>query len=124
MNVDKLKRAIELFEDETSDMTFSQRISELRNAFMWNVFYTIKKIKKYGKKADISEDAIYIQEEGIKQFHLLEKLYFAELKAAARTGKSEKDVDQEWLKRIRESPSSLGSIVRSMSKETEEVKTG
>lgn len=110
--MDRLDQAIAAFEDENSDVPFSLRFSDLRSAFMWNAFETIKHIKKHGLKAPISAEAEYIQIEGMKQFRQLEKLYEAEMRAAARIGKGEKDVDKEWITRIRESPSTLGDIVR------------
>lgn len=110
--MDRLDKAIKEFEDETSDVPFSIRLSNLRSAWMWNVFETMKDIKKHGKNSQMSEEKIYIQEQGIKQFALIEKMYNSELKAAKAEGKKVVDVDSEMLKKIKEKESSIGAIVR------------
>lgn len=117
--MDKLDKALAAFNDENSDMPFSERFSMLRRAWMDNAFETIVYIKKNGAKNPISEDKRYIQEEGIKQFSLMEKMYNAELKAAERSGKKQVDVDMEWLKKIKEGESTMGNIVRTTQKANE-----
>lgn len=111
---DKLDRAIAQFEDENSTLTFSERFSNLRQAFMWNAFNAIKTIKKYGVKSPRSADEDYIQVEGMKQFGILEKMYCAELRANKLEGKNAEDLDKSWLKKIRESDSTIGQIVQSL----------
>lgn len=111
---DRLDKAIEEFENENSEISFSIRLSNLRSAWMWNVFETMKDIKKHGKNSQISEEKIYIQEQGIKQFALIEKMYNSELKAAKLEGKKLGDIDKEWLQKIKEGESTIGSIVRDM----------
>lgn len=112
--MDKLDKAIAAFEDEESDIPFSERFSMLRRAWMDNAFETMMFIKKKGLKEPLSEEKRYIQEEGIKQFSIMEKMYNSELKAAEKSGKKQDDVDNEWLKRIKEIPSTMGSVVRDM----------
>ena len=121
--MDKLDRALAAFNDENSDMPFSERFSMLRRAWMDNAFETIVYIKKNGAKNPVSEDKRYIQEEGIKQFSLMEKMYNAELKAAERSGKKQVDVDMEWLKKIKEGESTMGNVVRDMRDSPNKEKT-
>lgn len=112
MKMDKLDRAIAAFEDPESDEPFSERINALRKGWTDNAFETMKFIKANGLKNPVSEDKAYIQIEGIKQFRIMEKMYEAELRLAARTGRTKDDIDADWLKKIKESPSTLGDIVR------------
>jgi hypothetical protein len=119
--MDKLDNAIAAFEDENSELPFSERFSMLRWAWLDNAFDTMKFIKKKGIKDPVSENARYIQEEGIKQFSLMEKMYNMELKAGEKSSKNQDDVDAEWLNRIKRSPSSMGSIVRDMRDSNEEI---
>ena len=121
--MDKLDKALAAFNDENSDMPFSERFSMLRRAWMDNAFETIVYIKKNGAKNPVSEDKRYIQEEGIKQFSLMEKMYNAELKAAERSGKKQVDVDMEWLKKIKEGESTMGNVVRDMRDSPNKEKT-
>jgi hypothetical protein len=110
--MDKLDNAIAAFEDENSELPFSERFSMLRWAWLDNAFDTMKFIKKKGIKNPVSEDATYIQEQGIKQFSLMEKMYNMELKAGEKKGKKQEDIDTDWLKEIKKSKSSIGDIVR------------
>ncbi|MEO7049612.1 MAG: hypothetical protein ABI091_30190 [Ferruginibacter sp.] len=110
--MDKLDNAIAAFEDENSELPFSERFSMLRWAWLDNAFDTMKVIKKKGIKNPVSEDATYIQEQGIKQFSLMEKMYNMELKAGEKKGKKQEDIDTDWLKEIKKSKSSIGDIVR------------
>ena len=109
---DKLDQAITAFEDEESDIPFSTRFSNLRRALMWNAFDKLKDIKKNGTKSQISEENTFIQEECMKQFSLIEKMYNSELRAAKLEGKKQTDVDKDWLKKIKETTSTIGEIVR------------
>jgi hypothetical protein len=111
---DKLDRAISAFENENSETPFSERFSQLRWAWMDNAFDTMKYIKKNGIKNPISENKRYVQEEGIKQFGIMEKMYNLELKAGEKKGKKQEDIDTEWLKEVKKMKSSMGSIVRDM----------
>lgn len=116
--MDRLDRAIEDFFDETSELSFSEKFSNLRQAYMWNAIHAMKLIQKNGKKHPRSEDEDYKQVEGMKQFRNLEKMYMAELKANKIEGKNSEELDKEWIRKIKESNSSLGSIVRSMNEKT------
>ena len=111
---DKLDDAIAAFEDESSEIPFSERFSRLRWAWMDNAFQTMMYIKKNGAKNPISDNKRYIQEEGIKQFGIMEKMYNLELKAGEKKGKKQEDIDTEWLKEVKKMKSSIGSIVRDM----------
>lgn len=111
---DKLDDAIAAFEDESSEIPFSERFSRLRWAWMDNAFQTMMYIKKNGIKNPISENKRYVQEEGIKQFGIMEKMYNLELKAGEKKGKKQEDIDTEWLKEVKKMKSSMGSIVRDM----------
>ena len=111
---DKLDEAIELFEDESVDLPFAERFSMLRLAWLNNAFETMKFIKKNGIKNPISDSKRYIQEEGIKQFSIMEKMYNLELKAGEKKGKKQEDIDNDWLKEVKKMKSSIGSVVRDM----------
>lgn len=112
--LDKLDLAILAFNDEDSDLSLSERFSMMRRAWMNNAFETMMFIKVNGSKNPISEDKKYIQEEGIKQFGIMEKMYNMELKAGEKSGKKQEDVDQDWLKRIRDSKSTIANVVTDM----------
>lgn len=116
---DKLDEAIAAFEDESSDIPFSERFSRLRWAWMDNAFQTMMYIKKNGAKNPISDNKRYVQEEGIKQFGIMEKMYNLELKAGEKKGKKQEDIDTEWLKEVKKMKSSIGDIVRTTQKANE-----
>lgn len=120
---DKLDKAIAAYEDENSELTVSERFSMLRWGFVDNAYSTIKYIKKHGIKNPISENKKYIQEEAIKQFSIMEKMYNSELKAAEKSGKKQVDVDMEWLKKIKEGESTMGNVVRDMRDSPNKEKT-
>jgi hypothetical protein len=109
----RLDRAIEQFEDETLDISMGERISGLRNALMWDAYRKLKaigKAKKIGEK--IEEDADHIDR--MKYFKDIEKMYISELKMNKITGKSNDNMDKEFLKRIKEEKGSIGDIVRDL----------
>lgn len=116
---DKLDDAIAAFEDESSEIPFSERFSRLRWAWMDNAFQTMMYIKKNGAKNPISDNKRYVQEEGIKQFGIMEKMYNLELKAGEKKGKKQEDIDTEWLKEVKKMKSSIGDIVRTTQKANE-----
>lgn len=116
--MDKLDKAIAEFEDERSPLTFSERFSNLRQAFMWSAFKNIKDIKRFGKQCEMSEDEQYIQEECLKQFTILEKMYMSELRANKLEGRNKGDIDRDWLKKIKDSTSTVGSIVQNLKSNT------
>lgn len=117
--MDKLDKAIAEFEDESSDVPFSERITMMGRAWSDNALETMKFIKKNGIKNPVSEDKRYIQEEGIKQFAIMVKMYNLELKVATQSGKKASDIDSEWLQRIKKKESSVGNIVRTTLKANE-----
>jgi len=111
---DKLDLAIEEFYNEESKLTISEKISNLRNAYMWTSLNAMKRIKQHGTKSPISAEEEYKQTEGLKQFKLFEKMYESELKSAKLQGKKTEDLDTNWLKDIKNAKSTIGSIVRNM----------
>lgn len=50
MAKDRIDKAIEDFEDETSDLTMGERISNVRSALIWEALNRFKAIQKLGKK--------------------------------------------------------------------------
>lgn len=121
--IDKLDLAISKFEDEESEIPFSKRLSDLRSAWLWNAFEAMKDIKQHGTNSKMSDEKMFIQENGIKQFMLIEKLYNSELKAGKAEGKKQNEIDLEWLKKIKETDSTMGSIVRDMREPLNKEKT-
>jgi hypothetical protein len=109
MTGDRLDIAIDNFFDENSDLPLSQRMNELRNAFMWNAGRLLKKI---GKKEKVSEPEEYSHLEGMKFLAQMEKVYSSQLRAAKAEGKTTDQMDKEWLKEIKETKSTIGNIVR------------
>ncbi len=112
--MDRLDKAIEAFEDESSSLTLGDRVSLLRQALMWNAFEAIQTIKKHGKKSPISEDEEYKQVECMKQFKDIEKMYTSQLRANKISGKAEGKMDDDFLKAIRDMKSSVGTIIRDL----------
>ncbi len=111
---DKLDLAIEEFYNEESGLTISEKISNLRNAYMWTSLNTMKRIKQFGTKSPISAEEEYKQTEGVKQFKIFEKMYESELKSAKLQGKKTEDLDTNWLKDIKNAKSTIGSIIRTI----------
>ena len=111
---DKLDLAIEEFYNEESKLTISEKISNLRNAYMWTSLNAMKRIKQHGTKSPISAEEEYKQTEGLKQFKLFEKMYESELKSAKLQGKKTEDLDSNWLKDIKNAQSTIGSIIRTI----------
>lgn len=116
--IDKLDRAIAEFEDEDSELPFSERFSNLRKALMWNAFETIKRVKKNGLKDPVSDEDLYIQDQCSKQFRIMEKAYESELKMARSAGRKPEDIDIDYMKKIKEMKSTLSPIVRNMNEKT------
>ena len=117
--MDRLDRAIRDFEDETLDIEMGERISNLRSALTWAAFERLKRIHKYGLKSPESAELDFKQTECQKQFKLIDQMYMSQLRHNKMTGKAMNDgMDKEWLKKIKESDSSLGSIVRVMNEKT------
>lgn len=113
--MNRLDRAIQDFEDENSDLTLGERISNLRTALTWAAFERMKKIHQLGTKAEQSAEEDYKQTECQKKFKTIEHMYNSQMKQNKLMGKSqEADLDKEWIRKLKESDSSLGSIVRNM----------
>lgn len=113
---DQLDLALEEFSNEYSAMTFGEKFANLRNALMWNTINMMRRIKKHGIKSPLSAEEKYKQEEAMKQFRLLERMYDSEKKAAKADGKNaDEEIDKNWLRDIKNSKSTIGSIVVSMS---------
>lgn len=110
----RLDLAIEEFFNEKSLLSFADKFSNLRQAYMWNGLELIRKINKREK---LSEDELSKQEEGLKQFKMLEKMYLSELKAGKVQGKSSEALDREWTEKLKKSDSHIGSIVRQQKQE-------
>ena len=112
----RLDKAIADFEDETLELSLGERISGLRQALLFVQFEKIKSVNSRAKVlAEDDERVIEIT----KWFKELEKLYTLQLRMNKITGKSEDSKsDNEWLKKYKESNSSLGSIVRNMNEKT------
>ena len=109
--MNRLDKAIQDFEDKNSDLTLADRISGLREALMWNAFDGIKLISKEGAKSEISEETESKQKKCMELFKILEKMYISGLKSNKIEGKSDDSMDKEWIQKMKQSQSSLGSIV-------------
>ena len=111
---DKLDLALDEFTDEYSPLSLSEKMSNLRSAYMWSALMAMKRIKKHGTKSPISAEEEYKQTEGMKQFKLFERMYESELKSAKMEGKKVEEMGSNWLQEIKDSKSTMGSIVRTM----------
>lgn len=117
--MNRLDRAIADFEDETLDLTMGERIFNLRDALTWAAFERLKRIHKLGTKAKESEELDFKQIECQKQFKLIDQLYTSQIRHNKLLGKAQEEgMDKDFLKRLKESHSSLGSIVRNMNEKT------
>lgn len=110
----KIDEALEEFYNENSTMDMSEKMSNLRNAFMLSALDSIKEVNRKGTKMLERTETIFKQEEGMKQFNLLQRMYESQLKSAKVEGKTPEDVNNQWLKDIKESKGSMGDIVRNM----------
>ena len=109
----RLDKAIRDFEDENSDLTMGERISNLRTALSWAAFERIKTIHKLGTKAEESIEEDYKQTECQKKFKIIDQMYNSQLKQNKLTGKANEDgMGEEFLRKIKEQKSSIGDIVR------------
>lgn len=113
--MDRLDRAIRDFEDDTSDLSMGDRISNLRTALLWAAFHRLKRIQKLGKKHRESEEMDFKQIECQKQFKLIEKMYDSQVKQNRLLGKAQDDgMGKDFINKIKEQASSIGDIVRDL----------
>ena len=116
--MDRLDKAIAAFEDENSDLSLGERLSNLRLALQWAAFNKLKRIHSKGSKTEDedSDELDFKQEECTKQFKIMEQMYYSQLKQNKASGKADDDMmDKDWIKTVKEA-NTLGSIVRDMSK--------
>lgn len=101
-----------------SDLSFEERFDDLGQALIANAFKVIKRIKKSGTNDPLSAEEIYIQEQSMKQFKVIERVYMTLKKANRIAGKPNADFDAQLrLKMVKDNhTSSLGSIVRDIPK--------
>lgn len=109
--MDRLDEAIAHFADETLDLTLGERISLLRDALMWNAYQALARIKKHGTKNPLSEEEEYKQEECMKHFKIMEKMYESQIKANKMSGKTQESMKMEFMNQIKEIKSSIGDII-------------
>lgn len=113
MIVNKLKKAIYDFEDVRSTKTFAERISDLRQALIWEAFASIKHLN--GEKSDQE-----VERENYKEimdyFKDIEKLYANDLKLSKLTGKKESDMDAAFMDKLKSRKSTMGDIVQHLTK--------
>lgn len=110
--MDKLDKAIADFEDENLDLTLGERVSQLRDALMWNAFKAMQKIKKNGASSPISQEEEYKHTECMRYFKELEKMYISEIKFNKATGAPPDHVGYDFIRKIKEMKSSIGDIVQ------------
>lgn len=111
----KLDKAMQDFEDENSDLTLGERISNLRTALSWSAFERMKRIHKFGTKAEESIEEEFKQVECQKMFKIIENMYNSQMKQNKLMGKASEDgMGKEFLKKIKQENSSIGDIVRDL----------
>lgn len=110
--MDRLELAIKNFEDPQNTATLGERISALGEALMWNAFDALKKIKKEGTKAKISDEAEFKHTECLKLFKEMEKLYAYQTKMNKMLGKKEDKINNDFLEQLKKLKDSIGDVVR------------
>lgn len=106
----RLDKAIADFEDESLDISLGERVSRLRSALMYNAYEALKRVGKSEDKNRPFDEDDHLSR--MKYFKDIEKMYISEIKMNKLLGKSEDQVNKEFLKRIKEEKSSMGDIVR------------
>lgn len=112
--IERLIRAIDDFEDESLDLTLSDRIANIRNALMWAAFEGLKSISKLEEKNDEVEVFEFQQEASMKQFKIMEKLYESQIKTNKLLGKKDDKINSDFLQALKGMKSSLSPIVRDL----------
>lgn len=110
--MNRLDKALDDFFDKDSKLSFSDKFSNLRQAYMWNAINSMRKIQKNGIGSPISDDESYKQVEGMKQFKVLEKLYMSELKTNKMSGISDVETDRMFMEKIKAHKDTIGDVVR------------
>lgn len=98
--MDRLDQAVSDFEDENSETSLSERISNLRHALMWESFSQLKNSIS-GKVTPDSEQKEIRHVTCMKYFFDIEKLYLSDIKANKVLGKTTESLDSDFLERIK-----------------------
>lgn len=110
----KLTSAMEIFSDETLQLSFAERLNIIRQALITYTADHLGKVAAEGNKHKVSDNEEYV----VKQFHkhlkTMEQLHNAQIKANKALGKNATDTDMDWLKAIKDSKSSIGSIFQDL----------
>lgn len=109
MPKDKIKEALQEVQNEDSDMTLEEKFDDLGQIIIANSYQILSSIRDKGVRID--PDVEYRQVESVRQF----KIIASTIMTLKRTGRivstPNAQFDQQLMKKIKEQPSSLGSIV-------------
>lgn len=108
----QLTTAMEMFEDDSLNLSMFERLNLLRQAFFIYKSNYLKKLAQGGN--DISKSEKELVKEGEKVLKSLEQLHNAQMKANKVAGKRLDASDDDWIKKLNERADHLGSIVRDM----------
>lgn len=103
---EQLKKAIELFEDENSKQSVSDRFALLRSAFMAESFSMLKK----QSEENVSDEELGKHEKLLEWFLQMEKIYSSGLRFSKLENRSQRDIDEGFMSEIRKMKSTLGEI--------------
>lgn len=107
----RLSRAIADFENEDLDISLGERVSRLRSALMYDAYEALKRIGKAKNKREAEAKEVDHLER-MKYFKDIEKMFISEIRMNKLLGKSEDQMNKDFLRRIKEEKGSLGDIVR------------
>lgn len=112
MPKDKIKEALDEVENEESEMSLEQKFDDLGQTIIANSYNILKSIRDKGVRID--PDVEYRQIESVKQF----KIIASTIMTLKRTGRivstPNSQFDAQLMRKIKEQPSTVGNIVRSM----------
>jgi hypothetical protein len=111
----KLSLKLSSFE-EMGELSIEEKIDRLGQEIMANAFYVMDRIGMEGKKSSKLE--IELQEEAVRQFNYIKKTYDALMKMnrISTNPKNNTDFEKGLMEKMRETKSTLGSIVTAVPK--------
>lgn len=108
----KLEKAVEDFEDNNSAKQIYERISDLRQALMWDSFTALKDAVLNNT---ISNDQEEKREACMKYFADIERMFLSDVKANKILGGSSDKFNNDFINKIKENrDGTLGEVVRDL----------
>lgn len=109
----KLTTAMAMFEDESLELTFTERLNLIRQAI---IVYEVNNLKKIADdtKYEVPDKEDAVVKNLYKILKRIEQIHNAQIRSNKALGKNSDDNDRSWLDAIKKSESSIGAIVRDL----------